>query len=73
MAEIDKIKEKISFLKLLFSICTALLISLGSWLINNKSGNIKYIIASIVFVFLLFTAISFFIKIIKNINKLERL
>jgi hypothetical protein len=73
MAEIDKVKEKISFLKLLFSICVALLISLGSWLVNNKSGDIKYIIASVSFIFLLFTAISFFIKIIKNIKKLEDL
>ena len=71
MAEIDKIKEKIGFLKLLFSICIALLISLGSWLINHQSGNIKYILASVSFIFLLILAINFFIKILKNINELE--
>ena len=73
MSKIDKIKEKISFLKLLFSICIALLISLGSWLINDNSGSIKYALASISFIFILFLAINFFIKIFKYINKLEEL
>ncbi len=73
MSKIDKIKEKISFLKLLFSISIALLISLGSWLINNPSGSGRYIFASISFVFILILAINFFIKILKYINKLEEL
>ena len=74
MSKIDKIKEKISFLKLLFSICVALLISIGSWLINNfNSISFKFIIGCISFILLIILAIKFFIEIYRNIKKLEDL
>jgi len=50
MSKIDKIKEKISFLKFWLGVCVALVISIGSWLINNyEKINFLFFIGYIIF------------------------
>ena len=75
MAKIDRIKEFISYLKVLLVLLLATNISLISWVLSNyNSKNNTLLILSIVMVFII-SLISIFInkKIIKDIKSLEDL
>ena len=75
MSKESAVKEKIGFYKLLFSICVAILISIGSWLINHieKYHTYRYIIGCITLVIVFMICIKFFKKINNYIQKLEEL
>ena len=74
MSKIDKIKEKISFLKFWLGICVALIISDCSWLINNFGKYNFLFILGIIFLFiLLYFLLKLNYKINKYIEKLEDL
>jgi len=74
MSKIDKIKEKINYLKFWIGICVASIISLGTWLsLNFGKFNNLYLIGVVLF-FLLLCLIIFLDKKIRNlINELEEL
>lgn len=75
MGKIDKLKESIGYLKVIFSILVAIDVSLVAWIFKNSDtiGDTKTIIASI-FVVLVTLALIFTNKTILNkIDKLEEL
>ena len=75
MAKIDVMKEKIGYLKVVFSISIAINISLIAWLFQHSSNisNLKIILSSIVAVMLTIAIIIINRVILNKIDKLEDL
>ena len=74
MAKIDKIKEEISFLKMIFGILVAIDISIIGWLFSHQSHNTANTILAIVAIFSATIGIvAVNKKILQKIDQLEEL
>ena len=75
MAYIDKVKEEIGWLKVIFAISIATDISLIAWLIENfkKEDPFLLVIAGLGALLLMFVIISINSGTYRKINKLEEL
>ena len=75
MAYIDKVKEEIGWLKVIFAISIATDISLIAWLIENfkKEAPFLLVIAGLGALLLMFVIISINSVTYRKINKLEEL
>ena len=75
MAYIDKVKEEIGWLKVIFAISIATDISLIAWLIENfkKEDPFLLVIAGLGALLLMFVIISINSVTYRKINKLEEL
>ena len=75
MAYIDKVKEEIGWLKVIFAISIATDISLIAWLIENfkKEAPFLLVIAGLGALLLMFLIISINSVTYRKINKLEEL
>jgi len=75
MGKIDKLKESIGYLKVIFSILIAIDVSLVAWIFKNSDtiGGIKAIISSIIVVLVTIALIFTNKTILNKIDKLEDL
>jgi len=75
MSKNEKIKEQIGWLKVVFGILSAVLLSLCGWLATNYkiSDNISIIITTFLIVFFSFTIVIVNKKAYKKIDELEEL
>jgi len=75
MAKIDRIKESIGYLKVIFSILIAIDISIVGWLFQNYDSmvNSKIIYASFAIIFITICIIFINEMILKKIDSLEEL
>ena len=75
MAKIDKIKEQIGYLKVVFSILIAILVLIVGWMTNHFDGintlGIKTVLAVVLSFFVAIGIVYVNKKIIKYINELE--
>ena len=75
MGKIDKLKESIGYLKVIFSILIAIDVSLIAWIFKNSetAGDVKIIISSIIVVFVTIALILTNKTILNKIDDLEEL
>jgi len=73
MAKIDKIKENIGYLKLVFSILIAIDVSLIAWIYKNIDIGLKLIIPFIIVVIVTFAIVIVNKRILYKIDLLEKL
>ena len=76
MAKIDKIKEQIGWLKIVFGILVAIDISLLAWLANNIDDNISIIKLFISFILIILVTLGIVLtnkKALEKIDELEEL
>ena len=75
MARIDKLKEEIGWLKIIFTILIATDISLGAWVVQNYAKTSKtLLIVSVIGVFLLTSVIVWVNQVAyRKIDELEEL
>ena len=76
MARLDKLKEQIGWLKVVFGILIAIDVSLLGWLANNIDGNtsmIKLIIAFILVVLVTIGVVLTNKKALEKIDEIEEL
>ena len=76
MARIDKLKEEVGWLKIIFAILIATDISLGAWVVQNYGKISKiFLIVSIMGVFLLNTFVIVWVNQVayRKIDELEEL
>jgi len=73
MAKIDKIKENIGYLKLVFSILIAIDVSLIAWIYKNINIGLKLIIPFIIVVIVTFAIVIVNKRILYKIDLLEKL
>ena len=75
MAKLDKLKEKIGWLKIVFGIFIATDISLVAWLVQNYNETAAFLRYICIFGIVVITGIIFFLNkaAYRRINKLEDL
>jgi len=73
MAKIDKLKENIGYLKLVFSILIAIDVSLIAWIYKNIDIGLKLIIPFIIVVIVTFAIVIVNKRILYKIDLLEKL
>lgn len=75
MSKIDKAKESIGYLKVIFSIAIAIDVSIIAWLFKNSNNleDIKSILAFLTVVLITYAIITLNKKILKKIDNLEDL
>lgn len=75
MAKIDKLKERIAFFRLIFSIVIATFLAISGWIATNidKAQNLLLLFAAIIVIFLAIMGVLLYKRINNLINKLEDL
>ena len=75
MGQIDKIKERIGYLKVIFGLFVAIEVSMVGWLFRygDEIGTLKIIIVAMAIVLVAVTIVIINKKILKNIDELEAL
>ena len=75
MGKIDKLKESIGYLKVIFSILIAIDVSLIAWIFKNSetAGDARIIISSLIVVFVTIALILTNKTILNKIDDLEEL